>query len=134
MFWGPWLALSRSMRAFEPEVFLAIVHRLNRNMAPLMTALMPVGLLSFVPLLVIAYGERREMFYVGLASFGLFIVALIVTMVVEVPIVKQMATWTVPTLPANWMHLRDRWGAFHLARIFPSIGGLILLVAGAIYL
>ena len=52
MYWGPWLALSRSLATLEPPVFLAIVHRLNLNMAPLMTVLMPVALLSTIPVLI----------------------------------------------------------------------------------
>ena len=54
MYWGPWLALSRSMNTFAPEIFLAVVHRMNKNMAPLMTALMPVALLSTVPVLYLS--------------------------------------------------------------------------------
>jgi hypothetical protein len=27
MYWGPWLALSRSLRTFTPEVFLDVVDR-----------------------------------------------------------------------------------------------------------
>jgi hypothetical protein len=46
LYWGPWLALTRSMATFDPETFLVIVKRLNRNMAPIMTILMPVALLS----------------------------------------------------------------------------------------
>ncbi len=32
LYWGPWVALTRSMVTFEPEVFLAIVKRMNHNM------------------------------------------------------------------------------------------------------
>jgi hypothetical protein len=41
MFHGPWVALTRSLSTFKPEIFLAIVRRLNQNMAPIMTVLMP---------------------------------------------------------------------------------------------
>jgi uncharacterized membrane protein len=133
MFCGPWVALSRSISTFQPEVFLAIVHRMNRNMAPVMTILMPAALLSIVPVLFISYNEQLRTFYLTLTGFALFIVALLVTMLVEVPIVKQIETWTVPTLPGNWQHLRDRWGVFHVIRIVASIAGLVLLVVGAIF-
>jgi uncharacterized membrane protein len=133
MFFGPWLALTRSIGSFEPEVFLAVVHRLNRNMAPVMTILMPVALLSIVPVLSISYGEQPKTFSFALTGFVLFTVALLVTMLVEVPIVKQIETWTVSTLPGNWQRLRDRWGAFHLMRIVPSMVGLVLLLVGAIF-
>ena len=133
MFWGPWLALSRSMATFEPQVFLAVVNRLNRNMAPVMTILMPAALLSLVPVLVLSYNERPATFDLALIGLILFIIPLIVTMRIEVPIVKQIVTWTDSTLPDNWQQLRDRWGAFHYLRIVPSLLGLILLLVGAIF-
>jgi uncharacterized membrane protein len=133
MYWGPWLALTRSMATFEPAVFLAIVQRLNRNMEPLMTALLPVALLSTLPVLALAYGSHPTTFWLTLAGFLLFVVTLLVTILVEVPIVKQIVTWTPSTLPDNWQQLRDRWGAFHLARIIPSLLGLVLVLIGAIF-
>jgi uncharacterized membrane protein len=133
MYWGPWLALSRSMRTFKPEVFLDIVDRMNRNMESLMTILTPVALLSIAPVLFFSYNDQPRTFYLTLTGFALFIVALLVTMIVEVPIVKQIVTWTPGTLPDNWQQLRDRWGSFHIIRVVAGIGGLILLVAGAIF-
>jgi uncharacterized membrane protein len=133
VFWGPWVGLTRSMASFEPEIFLAIVRRLSRNIAPVMTFLMPVALLSIVPALIFSFGERPKTFYLFLGGLFLFVVALGVTMFVEVPIVKQIETWTVATLPDNWKQLRDRWGAFHVVRVVVSVAGLGLLVAGAIF-
>ena len=132
MYWGPWLALSRSMRSFNPEVFLAIVDRMNRNMESVMTVLTPLGLLSIVPVLFFSWNTRSQTFYLTLAAFALFIAALFVTVAIEVPIVKQIVTWTPATLPDNWQQLRDRWGAFHIIRVVAGIGGLALLVAAAI--
>src|SRR5450432_3477937 len=79
MYWGPWLALSRSMATFDPEVFLPIVDRMNRNMAPLMTVLMPVALLSTVPVLVLTYREGPETFFLTLTALLLFVLTLLVT-------------------------------------------------------
>jgi hypothetical protein len=132
MFLGPWLALTISIRTFEPDVFLAIVRRLNTNMARIMTALLPASLLSMVPLLALSYGVRPDMFAATLAAFGLFVLALLVTLLVEVPIVRQIGTWTVPTLPGDWRNLRDRWGAFHVVRVVASLAGFVFLVVGAI--
>jgi uncharacterized membrane protein len=98
-----------------------IVDRMNRNMESVMTILTPVALLSIAPVLFISYGEWPMTFYLNLAGFALFIVALLVTMLVEVPIVKQIATWTVSTLPGDWQQLRDRWVAFHIIRVVAGI-------------
>ena len=102
-------------------------------MASLMTILTPAGLLSLVPVLFISYIERPTTFYLTLAGFALFIVALLVTVLIEVPIVKRIVTWTAGTLPGNWQQLRDRWGSFHTIRVAAGILGLALLVAGAIF-
>jgi uncharacterized membrane protein len=133
MFHGPWAALSRSMRTFTPEVFLAIVDRMNRNMAPLMTVLMPATLLSIVPVLFLSYRDQRKTFYLNVIALALFIIALLVTVLVEVPIVEKIVTWKVSTLPANWQQLRDRWGKFHLVRVITGLTSLVLLVIAAIF-
>jgi len=133
VFWGPWVALTRSISSFEPENFLAIVNRLNRNLAPVMTVLMPAALFSIVPVLFLSFKEEPRTFYLTLAGFASFFVALLVTVLVEVPIVKQIVTWTPSTLPDNWQQLRNRWSAFHLIRIVASFAGLLFLLAGALF-
>ena len=133
VFWGPWVALTRSLATFEPSVFLAIGHRLNLNLAPLMTVLMPLALLSTVPTLVLSYGNQPTTFATTLAGTALFVVALIVTLAVEKPIAVQVKAWSTTTIPANWQQLRDRWASVHIIRVVAGILGLGLLVAGAIY-
>jgi uncharacterized membrane protein len=133
MFHGPWVALTRSMKTFAPEVFLAIVDRMNRNMAPAMTVLMPATLLSIIPVMLLSYYERPMVFYLSANAFVLFIVALLVTVTVEVPIVQQIVTWTASALPENWQQLRDRWMRFHIIRVVAGLTSLILLLVAAIF-
>jgi uncharacterized membrane protein len=109
VFRGPWVALTTSIGTFTPEVFLVIVDQLSRNIAPVMTVLMPAALLSMVPILPMSFNERPRTFYLTLTGFTWFLVALLVTILVEVPIVKKIVTWAVSTLPGNWQQLRDRW-------------------------
>jgi len=133
MFLGPWVALTRSIGSFELELLLTLVRRLNRNMAPVMTVLMPAALLSQLTVLFVSYGDRPRTFYLASAAFVLYLIALFVTAVVEVPIVKRIVIWTVSTRPEDWEQVRDRWGVFHLIRIVSSLAGFILLVAGSIF-
>ncbi len=133
MYWGPWLGISRSFDTFEPDVLLAVVRKMGHNLGSLMTVLVPVALLSVVPVLVLSFYGHLITFFLALAALLLFVLTLIVTMLIEVPIVGQMASWTVTTLPSDWQQLRDRWGAFHLLRVVPSVAGLVLLLAGAIF-
>jgi uncharacterized membrane protein len=133
MFHGPWIALSRSMKTFSPEVFLEIVDRMNRNMAPVMTVLMPGTMLSIIPVILLSYRQRPMVFYLSTVALLLFLIALLVTVVIEVPIVQQIVTWTPSTLPKNWEQLRDRWMRFHVLRVIAGIASLIFLLVGAIF-
>ena len=133
MYWGPWLALSRSLNTFKPDAFLAIVNRLNQNMAPLMTFLTPVGLLSTLPTLYLSFGNQPTTFYLTLVGFVCFVFALIVTVRIEVPIVMQIVTWSVSAMPQNWQQLRDQWVNFHILRVVAGVIGLGFLVAGTIF-
>jgi uncharacterized membrane protein len=102
-------------------------------MAPVMTALMPAALLSTIPVLLVSYGARPRTFYMALTALALLVVSLLVTMIVEVPIVKLVETWTISTIPGDWQRLRDRWGAFHVVRVVAGISAFALLVAGAVF-
>lgn len=133
MYWGPWLALTRSLKTFDTSIFLSIVSRLNKNMAALMTVLSPLSLFTSMLVLILSYNNQNTTFYFTLVGFVLFLIALIVTMVIEVPIVKQIVTWTETTLPTNWEQLRDRWGKFHIVRVIAGVVGLVCLLAGAIF-
>jgi hypothetical protein len=133
MFFGPWVALTISIRTFKAEVLLAIVGRMNRNMGAVMTVLMPVALLSIVPVLVLSFRGSAATFYLNLSGLVLFVIALLVTVLVEVPIVEQIVPWTPATLPEDWERLRDRWGRFHIVRVAASLCGLVLLLVAAIF-
>ena len=133
MFWGPWLGLTRSMNTFAPDVLIAIVQRMNRNMSAVMTPMLPIALLAMIPVLIASGMVQSAVFATTLAGFALFLVTLLVTMFIEVPIVKQIASWTAETLPDDWRRLRDCWGAFHVVRVAAAGAGVVLLVAGAVF-
>jgi hypothetical protein len=133
IFFGPWVALSGSVSNFKPEVYLAIVSRFNSNLYPVMRILMPAAMLSIVPVLFITYSGQRSTFFLNSIALVLFAVALLVTVLVQVPMVKQMRTWTLATLPQNWEQMRDRWEAFHAVRVVASVAGLVMMLTAAIF-
>jgi hypothetical protein len=132
VFWGPWLALTRSIRTLTPDVFLVVVHRLDQNLGRIMTVLFPITLLVIAADAAASISNPIR-FALTVAAFALFLLALIVTAAVEVPIVKQIREWTADTMSSDWATLRDRWVSFHLLRVVPGILGLALLVAGALW-
>jgi hypothetical protein len=133
IFFGPWLALSGSVTNFKPEVWLAIVNRFNSNLFPVMSVLMPGALLSIVPVLFITFNGQRSTFFLNAIAVVLSAVALLVTVLFQMPLVKQMRGWTVATLPHNWEQIRDRWEAFHAVRVVASVAGLVMMLTAAIF-
>ena len=132
--WGPWLALSRSVATFQADVFLAVSHRMIRNLEPVMTLLIPAAMLSIVPVVLISYDQRPKTAYLTLAGFGFLVVAVFVGVLVQVSIVSKMRMWTISRrrCRTTGKEIRDRWKAVQVVRIVTSIAGLALLVIGAI--
>ena len=131
--WGTWFSLARSITSITPETFLAIGKIMIENLALPMSILMPIALLSTLPALILLYQQKSTLaFYLTLSGLALFVVALVVTLVVNVPIDNQIKQWTVETLPTNWEAIRDRWEFYHVVRTFVSLSGLMLIVGAAL--
>ena len=121
------------MATFAPETFLAIGHAIIGNLGAMMALLMPAALLTTLPVLYLLSRQRSQAFYPTLAVLALFVVAWLMTLLVEVPLDNQFNAWTATTLPANWQQLRDRWKWIHVIRSWISVAGLALLIAGALF-
>lgn len=134
VFWGTWLGLSRSMTSLSPETFLEVGHAMIGNLGTIMALLMPAAMLATLPVLYLQYRRRSKAFYPTLAGLLLFIAALLITLIVEVPIDGLIEQWTLNSLPANWQELRARWEFFHVIRSWISVAGLALLLIGALFM
>ncbi|GAB4022818.1 anthrone oxygenase family protein [Spirosoma koreense] len=123
VFWGVWLALSRSYQVFSVDELAHIARVVVANLA------VPMRLLSMTcvaSLAVVAWlfpAKKSTAFYLLLGSIGLIVLALGITVAVEVPINNQVITWTSATAPANWTALRDRWQWFNVIRVVASLTG-----------
>ncbi|MFN7943823.1 MAG: DUF1772 domain-containing protein [Blastocatellia bacterium] len=134
VFWGTWLGLSRSMTSLSAETFLEVGHTMIGNLGTIMAMLMPAAMLATLPVLYLQYRSGSKAFYPTLAGFLLFIAALLITLIVEVPIDGLIEQWTINSLPANWQELRARWEFFHVLRSWISVAGLALLLIGALFM
>ncbi|WP_085370266.1 anthrone oxygenase family protein [Leifsonia sp. NCR5] len=132
VYWGPWIALTRTIATFEPAVLLPLVARLSANLAPVMTVLMPLALLVVAAVVAVAAFGHPVTLILGAVAFVLLALTLVVTIAVEVPIVKTIESWTVDTLPPDWRARRDRWVSFHLLRVIPGVVALALLATAAV--
>ena len=113
------------MASITPGTFLEVGRIMIGNLAWPMSILMPLALLSTLPVLFGLF-RRRSMAAFWLASAGLlfFAVALVVTLLVNVPIDNEIKRWTLGTLPPDWEAIRNRWEFYHALRTFASLAGL----------
>src|SRR5262245_29362098 len=109
-FWGTWFSLSRSMRSITASTFLEVGHTMIDNLGGPMAVLMPATLVSAVPVLfVLDRMHQRARFSLILVGAALLVVALVITLSVNVPIDYAINRWTVDTILLDWKRIDIRW-------------------------
>jgi uncharacterized membrane protein len=134
VFWGTWFSLSRSMSAITPGTFLEVGHTMIGNLGGPMSVLMPSAAVAAIVVMVLLYRRRSRMALAfTAAALALFVCALVITLMVNVPIDNQIRAWTVSTLPADWAEIRNRWEFYHGLRTLVSIAAVGCLFAGTLW-
>ena len=134
VFWGTWFSLSRSMSSITASTFLEVGHTMIANLGGSMAVLFPAALISALPVLFMLHRRhRRGSFYLLLAGAASLVVALVITLSVNVPIDNAIARWTADTLPPDWTSIRNRWESYHAARTFVSLAGFGTALAGVLW-
>jgi len=78
---------------------------------------------------VVSRGGARWAF--GVASV-LMIVALVVTVRVEVPMNRMIQYWDLNAIPANWADVRDKWLRFHAVRTTCGTAAFLAALVGLV--
>jgi hypothetical protein len=134
LFSGPRAALTKSIRSCTFEVFVEIVDRMNWSLAPALTVLLPATFLSLSLAVLTSYRELPKLFFLNVIALLLFLGALLVAIVFELPIVEEIATWLATLkIPDDWQNIRQMWLRIHIARITLGLSSLLLLLtAGSV--
>ena len=128
IFWGTWFSLSRTMYELPPEIFITIGKQIMKNVATPMSIIMPASIIGLLILFIGSWKTKSIYFYCILVTLVSFIIALIVTVAVEVPIDNQIKTWTVATIPFDWQNIRNHWEHFHTIRTLVSLTGIAFFI------
>jgi uncharacterized membrane protein len=132
VFWGTWFSLSRTMDQLSAPTFLTVGHQMIHNLGTPMAILLPLALLSALVGLALLWPQGHPAgFWWLLAGFLLMVAALAITLAIEVPIDRQIQTWTAATLPADWRSIQARWERWHTVRTFASIAALVAATLSA---
>lgn len=128
VFWGTWFTLTRTIENFSAEEFMHIGQTIIANVAKPMRIIVPSGIILMILSLWFYPDKRNLAFILGVLSFSLIIVVLLITLIVLVPIDNKIKDWTVSTIPTNWTDLRQTWDLFHSIRTFASLGSFACFV------
>ncbi|HEU5247648.1 MAG TPA: DUF1772 domain-containing protein [Candidatus Udaeobacter sp.] len=128
VFWGTWFTLTRSIETFSAGEFIHIGQTIIRNVAWPMRILMPACIFFMIVSASLFTDKNSAAFYLSVTACLLIVIALLITLLIEVPIDNRIRTWTAETVPADWTTLRARWQIFHTVRTFVSLGSLGSLI------
>jgi uncharacterized membrane protein len=93
-------------------------------------AMPPFFLITLVALSVTAALTEGSARWFFTASALLTLAVLVITVGFEVPINKQIHSWTPGSAPVDWAALRDRWLSNHLIRTIAGVLAFVCSVAG----
>ncbi|MGI4854924.1 MAG: anthrone oxygenase family protein [Janthinobacterium lividum] len=68
------------------------------------------------------HGRTRGLFT---AAALILLAGIVVTLIVEVPINKQIASWTATSIAPDWAVLRERWIHFHAIRMAAGVAAFV---------
>ncbi len=133
VFWGTWFTLTRSIETFSAAEFIHIEKTIIANVVWPMRILMPSCILVMILSVWFCYERKSPGLCLGVAAVFLIIIALLITLLVEVPIDNQIKTWTASTVPLDWEAIRGRWQFFHSARTFISLASFASLTLAILF-
>lgn len=91
LFSGPRAALTKSAHSCTFHVFVEMVDRMNWSFAPALNALLPAAFLSLSLNVLTSYREFPKLFSLNVAALLLFVAALLIAIVFELPLTEEIA-------------------------------------------
>jgi uncharacterized membrane protein len=112
------LVLESSLRGYDGPVYTQVRHvELDRLDVLASATLLP----ALVAVAVLVFRTRQRDRVLGLVALALLIGVLVTTLLVNLPINAAQLDWSVPTPPADWAAVRDRWQIAHALRTAAAV-------------
>lgn len=110
-------------------VFLVIQQILLKNFAAVRGFIDLVTIGSLLVLVILLRG-RRAAFWLSLFSLGSLMTVIGIWTIFLKPINIQIDSWTVMTMPGNWLDFRDLWQYYHLlGEVILAFGYIMLILS-----
>ncbi|HEY0248062.1 MAG TPA: anthrone oxygenase family protein [Gryllotalpicola sp.] len=128
------LVFELSLRGFDASVY-AQTQQVTLVALPVLASTLLFPALITTGILTALHARRRNRtFWLALVALVLLLVALVLTLAVNVPINLAEGGWSVSSPPADWAATRDRWQLGHAVRTGAALlafGSLVLAAQGS---
>jgi uncharacterized membrane protein len=126
---GVWLSFNPA--GLSPTAYVLQPQQGSRTLHPPLPILGAITVLLTLISAGLAWPDRARS-VVLLAGALSYIVAGLITRLVNLPINSVVSTWSAERPPANWGHFRERWWYWHRVRTASAVCGLCLLITAAV--
>lgn len=121
------LVFELSLRRFDGSVYAQTQQVTLVALPVLATVLLFPAIIGTGILAALSARLRDQTFWLAVTALTLLLVALVVTLVVNVPVNLAEGGWSTSSPPADWADVRDRWQIGHAVRT-----GAALLAFGSL--
>jgi hypothetical protein len=126
-----WLVMTRVQQGQSAAAYLETRKLIDKNISRPLRITYYAALMTSIILLKLSFDYLSGLlFFAVLISSIALIADMIIAMKVNIPINKQINSWTKEDIPSNWEQIRARWLiTYRYRQAFSIIGLLSLLLA-----
>jgi uncharacterized membrane protein len=110
------LVLELSLRQFDASVYTQFQQVALVGLPILASVLLLPALIATAVQAILALKTKGRTFWLTAGALALLLLALVITLVVNVPINLDEGGWNIQSPPADWAAVRDRWQVGHAVR------------------
>jgi uncharacterized membrane protein len=109
---GSWCCVQPVVARLPYEQYVAAEQAMLRTFGRLMPVLMPLSGVLAIALVVVSRGERSLVLWLRIAAVLCIAVTVLTTLIVNVPINTQTASWQMSNDASEWQRMREQWHLF----------------------
>ena len=118
-----WIGLARAMSQLSASTYAEFHQATNHTFDPYMPIVVMGASLGGIVLAIFARGIHSLSGELAIAGSVCYAAVIAITVPTNVRINKEVARWSVQSLPDDWTVIRARWVRFHILRTLFSLPG-----------
>jgi uncharacterized membrane protein len=121
-----WVSLGENPFNLSGATYVEYFQEVDRRIA-IPIAITGLGGTLMAGLAAVAHRADRKALFLLLAACALGMIGSLITVLVNVPINEQIATWNPSALPEGYQELLGQWWKWHQARLVALVSGMCLV-------